>query len=385
MSIVSRAAVAGVVLALAVTAPAFAASFNYPDFSSTAGSQLNGAAARSGNVLRLVPAQPNLAGSAFPAVKTHVRQFSTHFVASMHDATAAHADGFTFALQGVGPTALGATGGGLGYQGIVPSMAIEFDIFQNPEFSDPSANHVGVLLSGSANQVFAVTPPIAMYGTTLYVWIDFTKNGSQGETRVYLNTTDVKPANFVLGVGIVGGWEGLVGGDYAWSGFTAGTGTYDANHDILSWTLRDDDPHGSTTARGTLVGTAPLQFSSATDCDAPAATRPFIAEWNPGTGTKRFTKTALRTDTCVNNPAGYASPAGFNEQRGAAVGTISGPGYQGPGSVEFEFIDGGAGANPNDKTRIVIRDNDGNLLYQSPLQTPGPFNGTPGGVWTLAP
>ena len=378
--------VSAVTVLLVGAAPSLGASFNFPDFSSTPGTQLNGSAARSGNVLRLTPALQNQAGSAFPFVRASMRQFSTHFAFDLHDSnTFTRADGFTFTMQGQAPTALGGFGGGLGYAGITPSMAIEFDIFQNAPAGDPNNNHVSLLLSGSINGLGETNPGIDLYGQVLYVWIDvITRPDGAGEIRVYLNNADVKPAGFVIGFGVPGGWQQFTGGEYAWMGFTAGTGDADAVHDILSWTLRDGDPRGSTTARGSLVGTAPMQFSAATDCDAPAATRPFIAEWNPGTGTKRFTKTAVRTDTCVLNPAGYASPAGFNEQRGAAVGNVTGPGYQGVGTAEFEFIDGGAGAHPNDRARIVVRDNDGNLLFQSPLQAPGPYNGTPGGVWTLA-
>jgi hypothetical protein len=372
-------------LALLILAPSsFAASINFPDFASLAGLQVNGNAARSGNVLRVVPAAVNQAGSAFPFIKTHSRQFQTHFAFNMHDASVTRADGFTFTMQGQAPNALGLGGGGLGYQGISPSVAVEFDIFRNAENSDPNNNHVGLLLSGSANTIAAANPGVDLYGQILYVWIDVTTAGDgSGELRVYLNTLDVKPATYVFAVSVGGGWEGLMGGDHVWTGFTAGTGAEYANHDILSWTLRDDDPRGSTAARGSLVGTAPLQFSAATDCDAPLATRPFIAEWNPGTGTKRFTKTAVRTDTCVNSEFGYASPAGFNEQRGSAVGNITGPGYRGVGTIDFEFIDGDAGASNNDRARIVIRDNNGNLLFQSPLQAPGFFAGAPGGVWTL--
>ena len=379
--------VSGAAILLGAAAPSLGASFDYPNFSSTAGLQLNGSAARAGNVLRLTPAAQNQAGSAFPFVKVSTRQFSTHFAFDLHDSnTYTRADGFTFTMQGQAPTALGLGGGGLGYQGITPSVAVEFDTFQNAPNGDPNNNHVSLLLTGSMNGFGETNPAVDLYGQVLYVWIDvITLSNGQGEMRVYVNDADVKPAAFVLGVAISGGWGQVMGGNTAWMGYTAGTGDADEAHDILSWTLSDDGPRGSTTARGSLAGSAPMTFSAITPCTAGASTRPFIAEWNPGTGTKRFTRTATRTVTCEDNPVGYDSPAGFNEQRGAAVGNITGPGYQGPGSVDYEFIDGGAGANPNDKVRIVVRDNDGNALFQSALQPPGPFNGTPGGVWTLAP
>jgi hypothetical protein len=368
---------------LATAVPASATSLNYPDFSSTAGLKLNGSAARSGNVLRLVPAQPNQAGSAFPFIRTSSREFHTHWAVEMHEGS--RADGFTFAIQGAGSNALGGVGGGFGYFGIAPSLAFEFDIFQNPEVSDPNANHVGVDLDGSVTSFSTTNPGFDMYGRTLYGWIDATPNGSGFLMRLYLSDTDTKPSAPLFTVGGGQPLGAFVGGDLVWTGFTAGTGGLNANHDVKFWTLRDDGPRGSTSAKGSLVGTGSLTFASITDCDAPAATRPFIAEWNPGTGTKRFTKTAVRAETCEDNPSGYRSPAGFNEQRGSAVGTISGPGYQGPGSADFEYIDGGPGASAADRVRIVIRDNNGDVLYDSPLQQPGPYANTTGGVWTLPP
>ena len=141
---------------------------------------------------------------------------------------------------------------------------------------------------------------------------------------------------------------------------------------------------GSYTARGSLTGTAPLAFSAALDCVASNSTRPFIAEWNPGTGTKRFTKTQVTSSICIY-VSGYASPAGLNEMSGSAVGNITGPGYQGPGTIEWHFFDGGAGAHAADRARIVIRDDGNNVLNESPLMRPGLYSGTPGGVWTMAP
>ncbi len=56
------------------------------------------------------------------------------------------ADGMAFVMQPAS-TAAGSSGGGLGYAGINPSLAIEFDTFQNS--SDPAADHVGMMRDGS--------------------------------------------------------------------------------------------------------------------------------------------------------------------------------------------------------------------------------------------
>lgn len=55
------------------------------------------------------------------------------------------ADGIAFVLQPVS-TSIGSTGGGLGYQGINPSVAIEIDTYQNGW--DPAYDHIGIQSNG---------------------------------------------------------------------------------------------------------------------------------------------------------------------------------------------------------------------------------------------
>ena len=57
-------------------------------------------------------------------------------------------------MQAEGPRALGGWGGGLGYRGIKRSVAVEFDTFQNT--TDPSSNHLAVVLGGNPDQHAAV-------------------------------------------------------------------------------------------------------------------------------------------------------------------------------------------------------------------------------------
>ncbi len=67
------------------------------------------------------------------------------------------ADGFAFVVQNQSPWALGEVGMGLGYQGIVNSLAVEFDTTFNYELIEPFENHVSIHSRGwrfpnSANQ-----------------------------------------------------------------------------------------------------------------------------------------------------------------------------------------------------------------------------------------
>jgi Legume lectin domain len=139
-----------------------------PDFSggpSMPGNlRLNGstlAVYNSGLVLRLTQANSNtLSTSTYFRVPQPVLQgFFTYFSFKVHDANCcAPGDGFAFILQGStatdstqgamgsGLTAVGPAMGGMGYSGINNSLAVEFDMLQNPW--DPNSNHIAIQTCG---------------------------------------------------------------------------------------------------------------------------------------------------------------------------------------------------------------------------------------------
>src|SRR5262245_53077583 len=142
------------------------AQVSYPNFSSTAGLTLNGAAAPVSNgidaapVLRLARSGMFFdGGSAFTSDKVCLSTFSAVFQfritnpGGLPDASGqGGADGLTLTLQGAGPTALGILGGSLGYETIMPSVAIEIDTWDNGVI-DAGTNHVGIDVNGSVNSV----------------------------------------------------------------------------------------------------------------------------------------------------------------------------------------------------------------------------------------
>lgn len=60
------------------------------------------------------------------------------------------ADGILFGLQPVS-TSIGQQGEGLGFQGVSPSVGIEFDTWQNGNLSDPTVDHVAISMNGNLN------------------------------------------------------------------------------------------------------------------------------------------------------------------------------------------------------------------------------------------
>ena len=90
---------------------------------------LNGAASIVGTSLVLTDGGPNEAASAYDPTPVFVQKFTTAFDFQL---TKAKGDGFTFTILNVGNLiAIGAHGGGLGYEGLTPSVAIKFDLYNN--------------------------------------------------------------------------------------------------------------------------------------------------------------------------------------------------------------------------------------------------------------
>ena len=139
---------------------------------------------------------------------------------------------------------------------------------------------------------------------------------------------------------------------------------------------------GKVSARGTVTGSADpnTRFSAANDCIGSQSTRPFIVEWL----TRRFTKTTVTSSRCFDDPAVTPSPAvpsGFDTQTGRANGVLE---NSQPATIEWTFVEGGAGASPLDRVEFTIRNGGGAVLLSVSRQLPRPLGGTPGGVWTFA-
>jgi hypothetical protein len=243
-------------------------SFAFPDFSSTAGLTLNGSAAQVGNVLRLVPATADQAGSTFAnTALTTTQSFSTHFQFSIHDSTFFNpADGLVFMIQSdpLGLHALGGSGGSLGFGGrpgdadaqIAPSVAVEFDIFSNPP-GDPVGPHVALLKNGDVvNYLTPAIPSPSLYGVPQNVWIDY--DAPSHTLNVFVDPLSTKPATPLLSATIdIAGIVGPTG----FVGFSASTErpligpppapppiTFAATHDLLTWQFHTQDIQVTPTA-----------------------------------------------------------------------------------------------------------------------------------------
>jgi Legume lectin domain len=228
--------------ALAARAEA-APTIDYPSFSSTAGLSLNGEATQNGAALRLTPAEEGKSGTAFSDTEIQTTaSFEAEFELLMHESNTEAgigvADGMGFVLQPGSAQSVGESGGDLGFAGITPSADIEYDIFDDYFYNppDPAVPYVSFMKDGNVLEHLAEseTPlKFPLYGAPVWSWVDY--EAATHLISVYAAPTDAKPATplFTYTVNLAE----LLGSEYTFAGFTAGTGSGDAAQEVLNWQL----------------------------------------------------------------------------------------------------------------------------------------------------
>jgi Legume lectin domain len=200
---------------------------SYPSGAFTAsGLTLNGGANISGNVLQLTDGGMEEARSVWFSTKVPVNSFTTDFTFQLLNPAA---DGFTFTIQNVGTGAVGALGGGLGYQGIGKSVAVKFDLYSN---NGEGPNSTGLYKNGAAPTTPAID--LTSSGINLHSGDVMHAHMFYDGTALVMTLTDTQTnasATESFDVNI----PGAVGGNSAYVGFTAGTGGLGATQNIVSW------------------------------------------------------------------------------------------------------------------------------------------------------
>ncbi len=205
---------------------------NYPNGFDTSELTLNKGAALSGTSLQLTNGGTNETTSAYFSTPVDVESFTTDFDFQL---TQAAADGFTFVIQNVGPTALGGGGGYLGYGNIPKSVAIKFDIFNN---DGEGVDSTGVYLNGAPPTVPAsdlTSSGLELNsGDLIHAHISY-----DGTTLIWslLDLTVFFPhhESFSASIGI--NIPHTIGSNTAYIGFTAASGGLTAIQNILDWTF----------------------------------------------------------------------------------------------------------------------------------------------------
>ena len=226
-------------------------------FASTTGLTLNGSAiANDDTRLQLTNGGLNQAGSTFWSTPINIQAFTTSFLFQLSNA---QGNGFTFTVQNVGATALGADSTGLGYQGILKSVAIKFNFL---DFDNEGGDSTGIYTNGQAPTLPTVdlTPSGIVLGSGDSIQAQVTYDG----TTLTLNLLDLVTLDkFTLSQAI--NIPATVGGNTAYVGFTGGTGALTSSQKILSWTYATQSvPPVFTPPAGTYSTAQNVSLSSAT-------------------------------------------------------------------------------------------------------------------------
>lgn len=206
------------------------------------------------SVLQLTTAQVAQTGSAFTSSSVPIDKFNVFFQFRITDATSGYGpgDGIAFVLQTKGANALGAGGGSLGYGGIAPSVAVEFDTYQNA--FDINDNHVAILRNGVMNDLDPQTPPYGdpycgnypppfgcmSDGDIWSVWIDY--DGTNLNVALADNSTTRPPNLISYPIDI----PGLLGQNFAFVGFTGACGDAYENQHVFHFTAQYADAEQET-------------------------------------------------------------------------------------------------------------------------------------------
>jgi gliding motility-associated-like protein len=203
---------------------------------------LNGSATYSGgDCYLLTPAVGTMNGTVWYADQIDLNEpFDLEFTMNFGTLDVNGADGICFVLQTVGTSAIGASGGGMGYQTFGTSLGIEFDTYQNGNFGDPSYDHIAIEYNGNINHSAAtghIAGPVQASSTSANIedgqdhTVRITWDPATHLISVYFNCVHRLDGTFDLINNIFGG-ESMV-----YWGFTAATGGSVNNQSVC---LRED-------------------------------------------------------------------------------------------------------------------------------------------------
>ncbi|HLQ52571.1 MAG TPA: choice-of-anchor D domain-containing protein, partial [Terriglobales bacterium] len=278
------------------------------------GLTLNAGAAINGTRLRITDGGRSEGRSAFFVPPVNIQSFTSDFIFQLTNATA---DGFTFAIQRSSPTAVGATGGGLGYGassatgsgGIPNSIAIKFGIF--------NSNSTALLTNGAfpGTSSIDMTPSGINLHTGDIFYVHVTYDGVTLSWTVIDSVTGaVFSASKTIDIPTV------IGGPAAFVGFTGGSGGLTAIQDILAWTFQTS---GTISAYATLTP-ASLPFGNQ---NVGTSSAPQVATLtNNGPGTVNISGISISGDFAQTNNCGSSlAPGSSCVINISFTPTVSGP------------------------------------------------------------
>jgi len=201
-----------------------------------------------GTNLRVTDAQASEARSAYEtapvAVGNFTNNFTFHILTGSTGGTTGLADGIGFCIQGNAPTALGSTGGQMGYAGVTKSVFIKFDCYGGGGAYSTTGMYLdGADPSNTANDVNLKNAPIIDFQSGH----DFSCAMSYDGTTLTVVLTDLSNNNTVT-TNYTVDIPGHVGARTGFVGFCGGTGGLNAIQEIMTWTWTSLPPPTNLTA-----------------------------------------------------------------------------------------------------------------------------------------
>jgi hypothetical protein len=238
-------------------------------------------------VARLTDGGGGEAGSVFTTSRVNVSSFTTTFTFRMHDGTSPMADGMAFVLQASSPSALGGTGGGLGYgsdhvggpQGIPNSVAIKFDLFSN---AGEGVDSTGIFFNGDSPTVPSAPgeQTIDMSGSGIVLQsgdvfqVTLSYNGTTLKETITDETLSTHPSfttSYTVNI------PSFLGGNLGYAGFTGGTGGLTTVADVQTWTYKFTEPTPQLAAGGPAAGAG--EVPALTEAELAPVAQAAVARW----------------------------------------------------------------------------------------------------------
>ena len=238
-----------------------------------------------GDCYQMTPDAGNQNGSVWSPVQINLNQsFEVQFDLNLGIKDANGADGIVLVFQQMSPTALcnSTQGGSIGFGGILPSLGIEFDTYQNSY--DPVADHIAIMRDGNSDHTNVITALAAP------VTIPNIEDGLNHRARAVWNAQSQTLQVFYECNQLISYTGNIVanifgGNPIVWWGFTAATGGLsniqqvcmvytsfvNANQNVTICSGNNGQLFAATFGVNTLYSWTPVVGLSCTNCQNPVA------------------------------------------------------------------------------------------------------------------